>query len=71
MGAMLRDGKESREIILIFLIIALGIGSLSGCASTPSGPVTSFSPSAGEKAAQTAGSIIGRPYRYRGDSPEG
>jgi murein DD-endopeptidase len=34
-------------------------------------PVTGYSPEAGEKAAQTAVSMIGRPYRYRGDSPKG
>jgi cell wall-associated NlpC family hydrolase len=65
---MQRDGKANREIILIFLIIALGTGSLSGCASAPSKPA---SPTAGEQAARTAVSMIGRPYRYRGDSPEG
>ncbi|HUI46477.1 MAG TPA: C40 family peptidase [Nitrospirota bacterium] len=56
---------------MIFLIIVLGGGSLSGCASSPSGPVTSFSAAVGEKAARTAVSMIGRPYRDRGDSPEG
>lgn len=68
---MVREGKANGEIILIFLIIALGAGSISGCASAPSRPLTSFSPAAGEKAARTAVSMIGRPYRYRGDGPEG
>jgi murein DD-endopeptidase len=71
MGDMVRDGKANGEIILILLILALGAGSISRCASAPSRPVTSFSPAAGEKAARTAVSMIGRPYRYRGDGPEG
>ncbi len=45
--------------------------SLSACVSDPVRPGTGYAPSLGEKAASTAESMIGRPYKYRGDSPEG
>ena len=42
------------------------------CASTsPVKHVTGYTPAIGEKAARTAVSMIGRPYKYRGDSPSG
>lgn len=42
-----------------------------GCASAPTKAVSGYTPSIGEKAAKTAVSMTGRPYRYRGDSPSG
>ena len=45
--------------------------SLSACASAPVRPVTGYTPAIGEKAARTASAMIGRPYKYKGDSPEG
>lgn len=66
------NGKACRITGYIFLIAALGIGSmLSGCASAHSASVLGYSATAGEKAAHTAVSMIGRPYHYRGDSPKG
>ncbi len=44
---------------------------LFACASAPVRPVIGYTPAIGEKAARTAVSMIGRPYKYRGDSPEG
>ncbi len=45
---------------------------LSACASAPPvRPVTGYTPALGEKAAKTAVSMIGRPYKFKGDSPEG
>jgi cell wall-associated NlpC family hydrolase len=44
---------------------------LNGCATAPSRLVTGYTPARGEKAAKTAVSMIGRPYRYQGDSPAG
>ncbi len=43
----------------------------SACASAPARPVTGYTPAMGEKAAETAVAMIGRPYKYKGDSPEG
>jgi len=43
----------------------------AGCAHSPVRRVEGYTPAAGEKAAITATGMIGRPYRYRGDSPEG
>jgi cell wall-associated NlpC family hydrolase len=42
-----------------------------GCASAPTKTVSGYTPAIGEKAAKTAVSMTGRPYRYRGDSPAG
>jgi cell wall-associated NlpC family hydrolase len=42
-----------------------------GCATVPTGPVIDTPPTIGEKAAFTAVSMIGRPYKYKGDSPAG
>jgi murein DD-endopeptidase len=71
MGVMLRGKKANKGIIVIFFVIAIGAGALSACASALPTQETDSSPTAGEKAAQTAVSMIGRPYRYRGDSPKG
>jgi len=53
--------------LLLFLAGAL----FTGCATAPSRPVTGYTFLIGEKAARTALSMIGRPYKYRGDSPTG
>ena len=45
--------------------------SAIGCATFPTQPVTEHTPTTGEKAAFTAVSMIGRPYKYKGDSPAG
>jgi cell wall-associated NlpC family hydrolase len=45
--------------------------SLSACASAPVRPATGYTPAIGEKAARTAAAMTGRPYKYKGDSPEG
>jgi murein DD-endopeptidase len=69
---MQENRTASRITGYIFLIAALGIGStLSGCASAHSVSRLGYSATAGEMAAHIAVSMIGRPYRYRGDSPEG
>jgi cell wall-associated NlpC family hydrolase len=51
---------------------AAGILMLAAsCASAPVKPVTGYTPAIGEKAAKTAVSMTGRPYKFKGDSPEG
>lgn len=42
-----------------------------GCASPPIQPVTGYTVAIGDKAAKTAAAMVGRPYQYKGDSPEG
>jgi murein DD-endopeptidase len=71
MDVMLRGRKAHKGILIIFFVIAIAAAALSACASALSTQETDGSPTIGEKAAQTAVSMIGRPYRYRGDSPEG
>jgi len=41
------------------------------CAASPTRPVIGYTPAIGEKASKTAVAMIGRPYLYKGDSPEG
>ncbi len=43
----------------------------AACTSAPVKPVTGYTPAIGEKAAKTAVSMVGRPYKFKGDSPEG
>ena len=42
-----------------------------GCVSAPPRPTGRYSAAAAEKAADTALTMVGKPYQYRGDSPEG
>ncbi len=52
--------------ILLFLAAIF-----SGCASAPAAHTEGYTPSIGEKAAATAKSMVGRPYKFKGDTPEG
>jgi cell wall-associated NlpC family hydrolase len=62
-GAMRSFGTLAAVLCLIMIS--------SGCASALPRPTAGSPPSIGEKAAKTAISMIGRPYRYRGESPAG
>lgn len=55
------------------LIVMAAVIMLSGCARppAPTRQVPGYSQSAGDKAADTALTMIGRPYRYRGERPSG
>lgn len=45
---------------------------LSACGGkAPVKPVQGYTPAAGEKAANTAVSMVGRPYQFKGDTPSG
>src|SRR5512139_71439 len=47
------------------------LGLLAACAGAPTRRVEGYSPAVGEKAADTARSMIGRPYKFAGDTPAG
>jgi len=47
------------------------ISVLAGCATVPTQPVTEHPLTIGEKAARVAETMIGRPYKFKGNSPEG
>jgi len=55
------------------VLIMLGIAGLlaAGCAAAPSKGAGGYSASVGEKAAETALAMIGRPYKFTGDTPAG
>ncbi len=52
-------------------IILLCAALAAGCASAPVGPVRGYNQSRADRAADTALTMIGRPYRYRGETPKG
>ncbi len=68
----MKDRKHigsSRPILLVALLTFM---FSSGCATRP--PVnrsTGYTQSAGDKATSTALTMIGRPYKYRGETPAG
>lgn len=70
MGFVSAIGNRQQRIVcgVIFCVIIL---SAIGCATVPTGPVINNPSTIGEKAALTAVSMIGRPYKYKGDSPLG
>jgi cell wall-associated NlpC family hydrolase len=55
------------------VLLILGIAGLlfAGCAAAPARRVNGYSPSVADKAADTALTMIGRPYKYTGDTPAG
>ncbi len=67
---MNRTGIMRRAGLCTALLLA-SIALANGCATAPLHPVTGYTPAIGEKAAHTAVSMIGRPYKYRGETPSG
>lgn len=59
-----------RTALLLF-VSAVALVLVAGCATAPSKRVTGYSASAGDKAADTALTMIGRPYKFTGDTPGG
>ena len=55
------------------VLIMLGIAGMlaAGCGHTPVRRVEGYTPAAGDKAADTALAMIGRPYKFTGDTPAG
>ncbi len=64
--------SPAAKVLRLVLLAAL-LGMAAGCATTPAarGGGLSYSQSRGDKAADTALTMLDRPYRYRGDSPSG
>jgi cell wall-associated NlpC family hydrolase len=64
------DDMVRRSLATVIFMAA--VLSLSACGGhVPIQPVKGYSPEAGEKAANTAISMIGRPYKYTGETPSG
>ncbi|MEK6744617.1 MAG: C40 family peptidase [Nitrospirota bacterium] len=55
------------------VLLILGIAGIlfSGCATAPTKRVSGYSASTGDKAAATALAMIGRPYKFKGETPSG
>jgi murein DD-endopeptidase len=57
-----------RFVIVAILCVVL---LFFGCVSAPPRPTGKYSAAAAEKAADAALTMVGKPYQYGGDSPEG
>ncbi len=60
-----------RKNLFIAVVLCVCAFWLSACASASVRPVIGYTPAIGEKAAETATAMVGRPYQYKGDSPAG
>ena len=62
-----------RSLHNCFTVIAVlcSMALFSGCVSAPPRPMGKYSAAVADKAADTALTMVGKPYQYRGDSPEG
>jgi len=58
---------EIRPVLVLCALFLL----VSACASAPPKQVSGYTPAITEQAVQTAVSMIGKPYKYQGDSPAG
>ena len=67
---MFRWGAVTKSSRYMLLAVAVSL-LFSGCATAPSKRVTGYSASAGDKAAATALTMIGRPYQFKGETPGG
>lgn len=56
-----------------FIVVAVlcSMALFFGCVSAPPRPNGKYSAAAADKAADTALTMVGKPYQYRGDSPKG
>ena len=57
-----------RKVLTILCIAGL---LAAGCAAAPSKRVSGYSSSAGDKAADTALTMVGQPYQFKGETPGG
>lgn len=55
----------------VLLMLGIALLLFSGCATAPSKRVSGYSASVGDKAAETALAMIGRPYHFKGETPSG
>jgi cell wall-associated NlpC family hydrolase len=63
-----RMRRTHTRVILLCLVGAV----VTACASAPPPrPVKGYTPAVGDKAADTALTMVGKPYRYRGETPAG
>ncbi len=58
--------RKTELLIILFIAVVM-----IGCATASTAPTTGIPPTIGEKAALAAVSMIGRPYKYRGNTPSG
>ncbi len=66
-----RENNRSVRKIALGLVLCV-IAAAVGCAHAPTAKVNGhYSQSAGDKAADTALTMIGRPYKFKGDTPGG
>ena len=69
--SMLQSKEQDMHQRFIIIAVLCGTALFSGCVSAPPRPTGKYSAAAADKAADTALAMVGRPYQYRGDSPDG
>lgn len=67
---MIRDLRQGKGAMLL-VTAGMAVLFLYGCTTTPAKHVSGYTTTVADKAARTAVSMIGRPYKYKGDSPSG
>lgn len=65
------EAERAKRLLFTAAAFAAVILWTADCAYAPVRPVRGYTPAIGEKAARVASSMVGRPYRYGGDSPKG
>lgn len=67
---MMQAVHAVRTLLAAATLCAL-VQAVAGCAHRPPRPLEGYSFSVADKAADTALTMLGRPYRYRGTTPSG
>jgi len=62
-----RQWQGARPLIAAGMVVLF----FFGCATAPVKHVSGYTPDKADKAARVAESMVGRPYKYKGDSPSG
>jgi cell wall-associated NlpC family hydrolase len=69
--SMFQSKEQDMHKRFIIIAVLCSTALFSGCVSAPPRPTGKYSAAAADKAADTALAMVGRPYQYRGESPDG
>jgi hypothetical protein len=69
--SMFQSKEQDMHKRFIIIAVLCSMALFAGCVSAPLRPMGKYSAAAADKAADTALAMVGRPYQYRGESPDG